>query len=526
MALVNRSFQLDVTPGAIPQVVKVSEYDENREYTVTLIDEGGVYEIPSGTTAKVEGSIGGNAFSESATVSGNTITFTLTESMTALAGDVWCKIKLTKDSKPIQTAAFILRCDRAGVEAGTVIGAPGFEEQIADAVDAWLDEHGGITVDDTLSQQGEAADAKAVGDKVKNIGKITEWFLGSEETSADVTSTLTINDGGRISPVNGSVASSSMKNTDFVELRGYEYVTYGRIGYASGTGEINDYGMAFYDSSKSFISGQKAIRGVTETGYQQTTLAIPSGAVYARFTLEVSANFPQTDFKVVLSGQQTPEGEIPSPPDGVTIPQMVTDIANKVDIPSGGTEGQAIVKDGSGNLVFGDAGISDAVKTAILACFRNVAWTTENGNNYYKQLAAALYPDSGDGAVNLTGSLVIISDSRINPSTGGTATSSLKCTDFVDLTGYKYISYGRIGYSSGSGEINDYGMAFYNSSKSFVSGQKGIRGVSQTGYQQTILEIPSGAVYARFTLEVSANFPQTDFKVYAAVVESDLEPFN
>ena len=139
MALVNRSFQLDVTPGAIPQVVKVSEYDENREYTVTLIDEGGVYEIPSGTTAKVEGSIGGNAFSESATVSGNTITFTLTESMTALAGDVWCKIKLTKDSKPIQTAAFILRCDRAGVEAGTVIGADGFQEQINEGVAAYFD---------------------------------------------------------------------------------------------------------------------------------------------------------------------------------------------------------------------------------------------------------------------------------------------------------------------------------------------------------------------------------------------------
>lgn len=139
MALVAKTLTLDITPGAIPQVVNVSEYDENREYTVTLVDESGVYEIPSGTTAKVEGSIGGNSFSETATVSGNTITFTLSESMTAYAGDAWVKIKLTRDSKPIQTAAFILRCDKAGVEADTIISASGFQGQIDEAVEAYFD---------------------------------------------------------------------------------------------------------------------------------------------------------------------------------------------------------------------------------------------------------------------------------------------------------------------------------------------------------------------------------------------------
>lgn len=134
MALVNRSFSLDITPGAIPQVVNVSEYDENREYTVKLIDEGGEYAIPSGTTATVDGTIGGNGFSEPATISGNSITFTLTESMTASKGDVWAKIKLVKDSKPIQTCAFILRVDKAGLEAGTVTEANGFDTLVKNAV--------------------------------------------------------------------------------------------------------------------------------------------------------------------------------------------------------------------------------------------------------------------------------------------------------------------------------------------------------------------------------------------------------
>jgi len=173
MALVAKTLTLDITPGSIPQVVNVSEYDENREYTVTLIDDGGVFEIPSGTTATVDGSIGGNAFSESATVSGNTITFTLSESMTALAGDVWCKIKLTKDSKPIQTAAFILRCDRAGVEAGTVIGADGFQEQIDKAVEAYI-QRVGVQKDDLICiRYNEAQIATTFGKNLDNLSRNT-----------------------------------------------------------------------------------------------------------------------------------------------------------------------------------------------------------------------------------------------------------------------------------------------------------------------------------------------------------------
>lgn len=41
-----------------------------------------------------------------------------------------------------------------------------------------------------------------------------------------------------------------------------------------------------------------------------------------------------------------------------------------------------------------DSGLSDAVKEALLACFRNVAWTTEEGQNLYNALYNAFYPDT------------------------------------------------------------------------------------------------------------------------------------
>lgn len=129
----------------MPPVVHVSEYDIGRSYTVGLIGENNdTFTIPTGMTATIEGTLNGVVgFSVPATISNNKVAFTLTESMTAYAGKAWCKIKLTLNDEPIQTCAFILAVDRAGVESETVIGAPGFEEQIKYAVDEWLNEHGG-----------------------------------------------------------------------------------------------------------------------------------------------------------------------------------------------------------------------------------------------------------------------------------------------------------------------------------------------------------------------------------------------
>lgn len=141
MALVTTDFNINITPGAMPPVLHVTEYDIGRSYTVGLIGENNdTFTIPTGTTATIEGTLNGVVgFSVPATISNNKVAFTLTESMTAYAGKAWCKIKLTLNDEPIQTCAFIIAVDRAGVESETVIGAPGFEEQINEGVAAYFD---------------------------------------------------------------------------------------------------------------------------------------------------------------------------------------------------------------------------------------------------------------------------------------------------------------------------------------------------------------------------------------------------
>ena len=147
MAIVNQDLYLEITPGTIPPTLNVTEYDENMQVTVHLLQRGQPFQIPSGTTAVVEGTIAGHPFrNTSAAASGNTVTFEFTESMTAFAGRAWTKIKLTKDSKPVSSCGFWLDCDRAGVEAETVIGAPGFQEEINQAVADFISDNTDIYI--------------------------------------------------------------------------------------------------------------------------------------------------------------------------------------------------------------------------------------------------------------------------------------------------------------------------------------------------------------------------------------------
>lgn len=139
MALVNQTLKLEITPGGVPPKLHVTEYDENMQIVAQLFQRGQYYEIPSGTTAKVEGTLDGHPFSADATVDGSNVTFELTKGMTAYAGRAWTKIKLTQNSKPVSTCGFWLECDRAGVEAADVIQSSGFQEKINEGVAAYFD---------------------------------------------------------------------------------------------------------------------------------------------------------------------------------------------------------------------------------------------------------------------------------------------------------------------------------------------------------------------------------------------------
>lgn len=149
MAIVQKSFNLDIVPGYTPPVIRVSEYDIGRSYEITLLNDGVEFEIPYGTTASIEGTLEDYVeysvrvkkaiFNvDNLTIQNNKIYFDLNEHMTPCSGQVWCKIRLTKNDQPISTCGFIMEIDRAGVNVQDIPQADGFDEQLRKAIEAQL----------------------------------------------------------------------------------------------------------------------------------------------------------------------------------------------------------------------------------------------------------------------------------------------------------------------------------------------------------------------------------------------------
>lgn len=113
---------IDVTPGGEPEVIHVSQYDTgSREINLELFSNDGDFTIPSGATAEVNGTKpDGNGFAYACTIDENTVTFTLTEQMAAVAGRVPCKIVIESSGQKLLTERFILMVDRAALDKDTV----------------------------------------------------------------------------------------------------------------------------------------------------------------------------------------------------------------------------------------------------------------------------------------------------------------------------------------------------------------------------------------------------------------------
>ena len=84
----------------------------------------------------------------------------------------------------------------------------------------------------------------------------------------------------------------------------------------------------------------------------------------------------------------------------------------------------------------------------------------------------------------------------IKYSTGELSTlSTMSATGYINVRGFKALTYKRICATTSQ----TYGMAFYAADKTYISGQRCKINVSALAYEDTVIEVPANAVYARFT---------------------------
>lgn len=156
---------LNVVPMGVRPVVHCSQYDNNLQaIRFTLYKNNVAFSIPSGAAVLINGYKPDNTgFSYAATaISGNTATFTVTQQMTAVAGEVLCELRVRTSDQIIGTLNFILKVEEAPLQDDAILSETDIPliEQAVD-IAANLAEYIQITVDNAAAAQASANAAAA-----------------------------------------------------------------------------------------------------------------------------------------------------------------------------------------------------------------------------------------------------------------------------------------------------------------------------------------------------------------------------
>ena len=134
----NYSVNLDITPGGMPPVLHMSQYDTDRQYTVNLKDGGSSYSLGTGATGKVKGFNGKACFEIEATASGSTVTFQLTDASTDQFGIFPVTLELTNDGETISPLCMIFDVQKAGYTNEQAASSPEFENAMEEAAQKYV----------------------------------------------------------------------------------------------------------------------------------------------------------------------------------------------------------------------------------------------------------------------------------------------------------------------------------------------------------------------------------------------------
>lgn len=136
MSIETYQFNLPITPGSIPPVLHLSQYDSGRTFTAILRDDANVpFELDSGATAVIKGrNAAGIAWQQDCTVSGANVTFTPSGAATDQFGVMPVTIEITESDEIMSPLLMVWNIQRAGYTNEEAVLSPEFETAIEAAV--------------------------------------------------------------------------------------------------------------------------------------------------------------------------------------------------------------------------------------------------------------------------------------------------------------------------------------------------------------------------------------------------------
>lgn len=218
---------------ANPARVNISQGDTGRTLAFSLYDGLSPFTPPTGSTVTIVGRKPSKlGFSEACTVSGNVATVTTTLAMTQEAGKFPVELRIEANGESIGTANFTMYIEPSphpdGTTDGTHATVDNLQTQIGNLANLATTaktnlvsaineaaQSGGVVIDDTLTQTGQAADAKKTGDE---IGTIKADLDNVDERLAHL-ATITQWEQGLYSASSGAKewSNSRIRTTDYLE---------------------------------------------------------------------------------------------------------------------------------------------------------------------------------------------------------------------------------------------------------------------------------------------------------------------
>lgn len=203
--MIKAIYDLDMTPmRTLPIIINVSQYDDlGRTLVFNLFSSSGKWTAPTSATATFEGGKpDGKFFAYSCTYSSGTVTVTIQQQMTAVAGKVRCKIKVKSGDKVVESAPIIMVVDAAAVPDGSDMSKSDINDAIANATQKIVDQvkdnipsdYAQLSTDVSSLKQDLVKSDLAVNTITPNVLSATKY--DGKEITSDVINEIYNHNGG------------------------------------------------------------------------------------------------------------------------------------------------------------------------------------------------------------------------------------------------------------------------------------------------------------------------------------------
>lgn len=293
----------------------------------------------------------------------------------------------------------------------------------------------------------------------------------------DLTSSLSpYTESKAINHVDGSLYISGGYHASFyADIRGYDKIRYKR---PKSTSPSTALGMAFYNASNVYISGQQALISQTADGYVETELDVPEGAVYVR--LSENNDTENWGFQELI---------------GINIDYERSSKIEELEGQASTLEGQVSTIEGQVSTLAGQISALDGKLTK-----REIF---------------------GQKIITIEGKVITTDGSE-----SASYAANKGCTGYIDISDLigGYIT-SRFIISRDSNYAANIGLAFYNENKEFISFEPSVKG-SETGSVNKTLQVPEGAKYIRTSYWLTASYVEDYGDFYLEYQYSSIDEIN